>query len=379
MMIPRTLFSPEHDMFRDSVRRFFERDLAPHHEAWEDAGCVPRDIWRKAGEAGFLCTNMPVEYGGAGADRLFATILLEEQARLNLTGLGFGLHSDIVAPYINNYGTEAQKLRWLPKMATGEAIAAIGMTEPGGGSDLQAIRTTAVADGGDYVINGQKTFITNGQNADFVLLVTKTDLAARAKGISLFIVEADRAGFTKGRNLKKLGTKAQDTSELFFADVRVPAGNMIGAAGQGFAYMMQELAWERMHVGISAVATCEAALQWTIDYTKQRKAFGKAIAEFQNTRFKLAEAKTETMVGRVFVDRCLELVLANKLDAATAAAVKLWTSELQGRVIDECLQLHGGYGFMWEYPIARAYADARVQRIYAGTNEIMKELIARTL
>ena len=296
MMIPRTLFGPEHEMFRVSVRRFFERDLAPHHEAWEDAGCVPRSVWLKAGEAGFLCTNMPVEYGGAGADRLFATILLEEQARLNLTGLGFGLHSDIVAPYINNYGTESQKRRWLPQMATGAAIAAIGMTEPGGGSDLQAIRTTAVRDGDDYVINGQKTFITNGQNADFVLLVTKTDLAARAKGISLFIVEADRAGFTKGRNLKKLGTKAQDTSELFFADVRVPAGNMVGAAGQGFAYMMQELAWERMHVGVSAVATCEAALQWTIDYTKQRKAFGKAIAEFQNTRFKLAEAKTEIMV-----------------------------------------------------------------------------------
>lgn len=378
-MIERTLFSEEHDIFRDAVRRFFEAELAPHHEQWEDDGVVAREAWTKAGEYGFLCVAIPEEYGGAGADRLFSTILLEEQARLNLTGLGFSLHSDIVAPYIHHYGTEEQKLAWLPKMATGEAIAAIGMTEPGGGSDLQAIRTTAVRDGDEFVINGQKTFITNGQCADLILLACKTDATEGAKGISLVMVEGDREGFTRGRNLKKLGTKAQDTSELFFDDVRVPASNLVGEDGRGFYMMMQELAWERMHVGIAAISCCEAALDWTIDYVKERKAFGKTIMEFQNTRFELADMKAEVQVGRVFIDKCIELVVQNKLDSTTAAMVKLWCSELQGRVLDRCLQLHGGYGFMWEYPITRAFADARVQRIYAGTNEIMKELISRSL
>ena len=378
-MLERTLFSAEHEMFRESVRRFMERELAPHHEEWEEKGEVPRWAWKKAGEQGFLCVAIPEEWGGVGADRRYSIILMEEQARLNLTGLGFALHSDIVAPYIDHYGTREQKLAWLPKMASGDAIAAIAMTEPGGGSDLQAIRTTAIRDGDEYVISGQKTFITNGQTADLFLVACKTDRSEGARGISLVMVEADRAGFERGRRLKKLGTKAQDTSELFFNDVRVPVTNLIGEEGKGFGYMMQELAWERMHVGIQAVSCCEAAIQWTIDYTKQRRAFGKAIIDFQNSRFTLAEMKTEVQVGRVFLDRCLEAVLEGKLDTTTAAMVKLWTSEMQGKVLDACLQLHGGYGFMWEYPITRAYADARVQRIYAGTNEIMKELIGRTL
>lgn len=378
-MIQRTLFSEQHEMFRDSVRRFMERELAPHHDAWEEAGEVPRWAWKKAGEQGFLCVAIPEEWGGVGADRRYSVILMEEQYRLNLSGLGFALHSDIVAPYIDHYGTPEQKLRWLPKMASGDLIAAIGMTEPGGGSDLKAIRTTARREGDEYVISGQKTFITNGQSADLILLACKTDRSEGARGISLVMVEAERPGFERGRRLKKLGTKAQDTSELFFNDVRVPVGNLIGEEGRGFGYMMNELAWERMHVGIQAISVCEAALDWTLEYTKGRKAFGQAIIDFQNSRFKLAEVKTEVQVGRVFVDRCLELVLDGKLDAVDAAMVKLWTSEMQGRVLDECLQLHGGYGFMWEYPITRAYADARVQRIYAGTNEIMKEIIGRKL
>jgi len=378
-MIERTLFSEEHDMFRESVRRFMERELAPHHEAWEEAGEVPRWAWKKAGEQGFLCVAIPEEWGGVGADRRYSIILMEEQARLNLTGLGFALHSDIVAPYIHHYGTAEQKLAWLPKMTTGDAIAAIAMTEPGGGSDLQAIRTTAIRDGDDYIVSGQKTFITNGQTADLILVACKTDRSEGARGISLVMVEADRAGFERGRRLKKLGTKAQDTSELFFNEVRVPVANRIGEEGKGFAYMMQELAWERMHVGIQAVSCCEAALEWTIEYTRSRQAFGKPVIDFQNSRFVLAEMKTEVQVGRIFLDRCLELVLEGKLDTTTAAMVKLWTSEMQGKVLDACLQLHGGYGFMWEYPITRAFADARVQRIYAGTNEIMKELIGRTL
>lgn len=378
-MIERTLFSQDHELFRDSVRRFMERELAPHHEEWEEKGEVPRWAWKRAGELGFLCVAIPEEWGGVGADRHYSIILMEEQSRLNLTGLGFPLHSDIVAPYIHHYGTDEQKLRWLPKMATGDFIAGIAMTEPGGGSDLQAIRTTAIRDGDEYVITGQKTFITNGQTADLFLVACKTDRSEGAKGISLIVVEADRPGFQRGRRLKKLGTKAQDTSELFFNEVRVPASNLIGQEGKGFGYMMQELAWERMHVGIQAVSCCEAALDWTIEYTKNRKAFGKPVIEFQNSRFTLAEMKTEVQVGRIFLDRCLELVLENKLDTTTAAMVKLWTSEMQGKVLDACLQLHGGYGFMWEYPITRAFADARVQRIYAGTNEIMKELIGRTL
>ena len=378
-VMPRTLFSDEHQMFRDQVRRFAETEIAPHHDAWEKAGQVPRDVWRKAGELGMLCSSMPEEYGGGGVDRLYSVIVMEELARVGATGPGFGLHSEIVAPYINRYGSEDQKRDYLPKMARGEMIGAIAMTEPGTGSDLQSVRTTARKDGNELVVNGSKTFITNGQNADLVIVVAKTDPDKGAKGTSLVLVEAGADGFRKGRNLEKIGLKAQDTSELFFDDVRVPMTNLLGEENQGFIYLMQELAWERLQVAISAVSNAEAALDWTVAYTKDRKAFGKAIADFQNTRFKLAEIKTEVTVARTFVDRCLEMMQADQLDPATAAMAKYWCSDLQCKVIDECLQLHGGYGYMWEYPIARAWADARVQRIYAGTNEIMKEVIARTL
>jgi acyl-CoA dehydrogenase len=304
---------------------------------------------------------------------------MEEVSRIGATGIGFPLHSDIVAPYILHYGSEEQKKTWLPKMAKGEVITAIAMTEPGTGSDLQGVRTTAVADGNHLVVNGQKTFITNGQNADLVIVVCKTDPKQGAKGTSLVLVEAERKGFTKGRNLEKIGLKAQDTSELFFADVRVPRTNLLGEEGQGFRYLMQELPAERLQVAVLGLAAAEAALGWTLDYVKQRKAFGQQLIAFQNTQFKLAEIKTELTVARVFVDKCLELLLKNALDVPTAAMAKWWVSELQCKAIDEMLQLHGGYGYMWEYPIARAFADARVQKIYAGTNEIMKELIARTL
>ena len=378
-MLQRKIFNEDHELFRDQVRKFVEREITPHHAQWEKDGIVPRSAWLKAGEAGLLCATMPEEYGGAGVDRYYSTILMEEFARAGATGPGFSLHSDIVAPYIRTYGTEEQKRTWLPKMATGEVIGAIAMTEPGTGSDLQGVRTTAVRDGDELVINGQKTFITNGQNADLVILVTKTDPTAGAKGTTLVLVEANRPGFRKGRNLDKLGLKAQDTSELFFDDVRVPVSNILGGEGKGFYLLMQELAWERLQIAISAVAVCEVSLEQTVDYTRQRKAFGKTIADFQNTRFKLAELKAETQVARVFVDRCIELVVKGELDVTTAAMAKYWCSDLQGKVVDECLQLHGGYGFMWEYPIARAYADARVQRIYGGANEIMKELISRTL
>jgi len=378
-MIERSIFTPDHVLFRDQVRKFYEREIQPHHAQWEKDGIVPKSVWRKAGENGFLCTSMPEEYGGAGTDKLYAAILMEEQARMGLTGPGFGLHSEIIGPYILHYGTEEQKQTWLPKMATGEVIGAIAMTEPGAGSDLQGVRTTAVRDGDDYIINGSKTFITNGQNADLIIVVTKTSPKDGARGTSLFLVEGDRPGFKRGRNLEKLGMHAQDTSELFFEDVRVPASNMLGGEGQGFFLLMQELPWERLQIAISAVACCEAALEWTADYVKNRQAFGKTVSQFQNTKFKLAEIKTETQIARVFVDKCLELICKKELDVTTAAMAKYWCSDLQNKVLDECLQLHGGYGFMWEYPIARAYADARVQRIYGGTNEIMKELIGRTI
>lgn len=378
-MIPRTLFSPEHELFRDSVRRFLEEEAVPFHHQWEKDGHVDRALWNKAGEAGLLCSQIPEAYGGVGADFLYSTVVIEEIGRLGLTGIGFSLHSDIVAPYILHYGSEAQKEKYLPRLVSGELVTAIAMTEPGAGSDLQGVKTTAVLDGDHYVINGSKTFITNGFLADLVIVVAKTDPKAGAKGTSLFLVEADTPGFSKGKRLEKVGMKAQDTSELFFQDVRVPKENLLGQAGMGFAYLMQELPQERLTVGIGALASAEAALKWTLDYTRDRKAFGKAIAEFQNTRFKLAEMATEIQIGRVFVDRCLELHLQRKLDVPTAAMLKYWGTDLQCKVLDECVQLHGGYGFMWEFPVARAWADARVQRIYAGTNEIMKEIIARSL
>jgi alkylation response protein AidB-like acyl-CoA dehydrogenase len=378
-VIPRTLFSPEHETFRDSVRRFMEAEVVPNDERWQEQGYVDRDVWKKAGANGFLCSSMPEEYGGAAADKLYSIILIEEQARANNSSLGFGLHSEIVAPYLNNYGTAALKQKYLPRMAAGEMIGAIAMSEPGAGSDLQAVKTTAIRKGDNYVVNGSKTFITNGWNSDLVIVVAKTDPSKGAKGTSLVVVDTSMKGFSKGKRLKKMGLKGQDTSELFFDNVEVPAENLLGQEGNGFIYLMQELPWERMQIAIGAVAKAEAAIQWTIDYVRERKAFGRTVASFQTTRFKLAELATEAQVLRVFVDRCIELLLQKKLDTATASMAKMWGSDIEGKIIDECLQLHGGYGFMWEYPISRAYVDARVARIYGGTNEIMKEVISRSI
>ena len=378
-MIPRTLFTPEHEMFRESYRRFLQVEVAPHHARWEENGQVDRELWLKAGQAGFLCTGIPEAYGGAGGDFRYGAIVTEEMSRQVFNGPGFRLHSDIVAPYILHYGSEAQKTRWLPGMAAGRVIGAIAMTEPSAGSDLQAIRTTARREGGDYVINGAKTFISNGQLADIVVLACKTDPAAGAKGVSLILVEADRPGCRRGRNLAKIGMKAQDTSELFFDDMRVPVGNLLGEEGRGFRYLMAELPQERLLVAINAVAAAEAALGWTLEHTRDRKAFGRSLADLQTVKFKLAEMKTEIAIARVFLDRCIELHLENTLDVEAAAMAKYWLTELESRVLDQCLQLHGGYGYMLEFPIARAYVDGRVHRIYGGSNEVMLELIARHL
>jgi alkylation response protein AidB-like acyl-CoA dehydrogenase len=378
-MIPRTLFLPEHQTFRDSVRRFMQDEVAPHDERWQEQGYADREVWRKAGANGLLCPTMPPEYGGAGADKLYSVVLFEEQARANNSTLGFGLHSEIVAPYLLAYGCDALKEKYLPKMASGEMISAIAMSEPGAGSDLQGVKTTALKRNGFYLLNGSKTFITNGWNCDLVIVVAKTDPAKGAKGTSLLVVDTAMKGFTKGKRLKKMGLKGQDTAELFFDNVAVPAQNLLGQEGNGFVYLMQELPWERLQIAISAVAKAEAALEWTRSYVTERKAFGRPVASFQNTRFKLAELATEVQVARVFVDRCIELLLDKKLDTATASMAKYWVSDLECKVMDECVQLHGGYGYMWEFPIARAYVDSRVQRIYGGTNEIMKEVISRSL
>lgn len=380
-MIRSLPFTEEHDIFRTHVRRFLDRECVPHVDTWLKDGIVPKSAWLKAGEAGLLCMGQPEEYGGAGGNFLHTTILYEETADALIEGPGWGLHNDIVAPYIETFGSEDQKQRWLPRMATGELISAIAMTEPGTGSDLQGVKTTAVRDGNHYLINGQKTFITNGQNANLIIVVTKTNPEKGAKGTSLIVVETDEVeGFQRGRNLEKVGQHAQDTSELFFDDVRVPTGNLLGEEeGQGFIQLMEMLPQERLLVGVGAVAAAETALKLTAEYVKDRKAFGKPIAEFQNTRFKLAEVKTQVTVGRVLVDRCIELLLEGNLDVTTAAMVKLWTSEMEFKVMDECLQLFGGYGYMNEYPISRMWTAARVQRIYAGTSEIMKELIGRSI
>ena len=383
MPIPRILFDADHEAFRDTVRRFVDKEIAPHIERWEEQQFVDREVWTKAGENGFLCPTMPEQYGGMGVDKRFSVVLFEELARVNATGIGWSLHSEIVGPYILHYGNEHLKSTYLPKMASGEMIGAIAMTEPAAGSDLQGIKTTAVkgtdADGDHYILNGSKTFITNGWLCDLVIVVAKTNPAAGAKGTSLFVVDASLPGFTKGKPLKKAGMKAQDTSELFFDNVRVPASHLLGDENSGFIYLMQELPWERLQVAITAIASAEAAIAQTVAYCRERKAFGKDILQFQNTRFKLAEAKTETQIGRVFVDRCIEQMVEGTLDAPTASMAKYWCTDLQNKVLDECVQLHGGYGYMWEYQVTRAWADARVQRIYAGTNEIMKELISRSL
>jgi len=382
-MIDRTLFSAEHEAFRDSFRRFMDKEIAPFHAQWEEQGYVDRAVWNKAGENGFLCMTMPEEFGGAGADKLYSIVQMEELGRAGFTGIGYSLHSEIVAPYLAHYGTPEQKARYLPRLARGELIGAIAMSEPAAGSDLQGIKTTAtVQPDGSYLLKGSKTFITNGWHADLVIVVAKTNPAAGAKGTSLLLVERGMPGFSVGKRLNKLGLKAQDTSELFFDDVRVPAENLLGGAAlenRGFICLMEQLPWERLQIAIGAVAAAQAAIGWTLDYVKERKVFGQAVAAFQNTRYTLAELQTEVQVARVFVDKCTELLMHDQLDTATASMAKYWCSDLQCKVMDECVQLFGGYGYMWEYPITRAYADARVQRIYGGTNEIMKEVISRSM
>ena len=378
-MIPRNLYDSDHEMFRDSLRKFLEVEAMPHHEQWEKDGMVSDEIWLKAGEQGFLCPMIPEEYGGLATDFRYNCIVNEEIGRSGCTGLGWTLHNDITVPYIVRYGSEEQKKKYLPRFITGELITAIAMTEPGAGSDLQGTKTTAVLDGDHYILNGSKTFITNGQKAGLVIVVAKTDSSAGSKGISLFLVEADLPGFSKGKNLNKLGLKAQDTSELFFQDVRVPKENLLGEEGRGFIYLMQDLPQERLSIAVGAVANAKAILEATIDYTKERKAFGTTVASFQNTQFKLAELSAEIDCAEVYTDRCTELLLDDKLDTVTASKAKLLTTDLQCKVADECLQLFGGWGYMWEYPVCRAFADARVQRIYAGSNEIMKLIISRDL
>jgi alkylation response protein AidB-like acyl-CoA dehydrogenase len=382
-MIERTLFTPDHEAFRDSFRRFVEKEIAPHHAQWEEQGYVDRAVWSKAGENGFLCPTLPQEYGGSGADKLYSVVQMEELARGGFSGIGYGLHSEIVAPYILHYGTEEQKRNYLPRLARGEMVGAIAMSEPAAGSDLQGVKSTAIRqEDGSYLLNGSKTFITNGWHADLVIVVAKTNPQAGAKGTSLLLVERGMRGFETGKRLKKLGLKAQDTSELFFDNVPVPAGQLLGGPAfenKGFICLMEQLPWERLQIAVTAVAAAQAAIDWTLDYVKQRKVFGQPVASYQNTRYTLAELQTEVQVARVFVDKCLELVCRDQLDTATASMAKYWTTDLQCKVMDECVQLHGGYGYMWEYPITRAYADARVQRIYGGTNEIMKEVITRAM
>lgn len=376
---PRHLFNEDHDQFRATVRRFCEERIAPNHAAWEDAHCVPREIWQEAGAIGMLGAWLPEAYGGTDTDILFDIITCEELCRIGATGPGFPLHSLIVAPYIQDFGSETLKSRLLPGIISGEKIAAIAMTEPAAGSDLAAIRTTARRDGDGWRVNGQKTFITNGQNADVVVTACVTDPSKGAKGISLLVLERGMDGFTRGRNLRKIGQHAQDTAELFFDDVFVPDDNMLGEPGRGFAYMMHELAQERMLVSVQCQARAEAVYEQTVQYTSERQAFGKRVLDFQNTRFTLAQLRAELMAGRAFCDSLIGLKLEDRLDAVQASAGKLWHSELLGRVTDACLQLHGGYGYMAEYPVAQAFVDARIERIYAGTSEIMKEIIGRDI
>src|SRR5579872_3729618 len=368
-------------LLEEQARRFIAQEFVPHLDRWHEAGIYDRDVWTKAGEAGLLCATMPEQYGGAGGSFAHEAVIDREFSLCGFDTFGAPLHSGIVAPYILHYGTEEQKKRWLPKLATGEMVGAIAMTEPGTGSDLQGVRTSAKKSGNGYVLNGSKTFITNGQHANLIVVVAKTNATAGAKGVSLLVVETDDApGFRRGRKLKKLGMESADTSELFFDDVKLPAESLLGTEeGQGFYQLMKELPQERLIVAVHAAAMMERAVALTVDYAKQRKAFGKAIIEFQNTQFELADCKTEATIAKVFVDHCIERHLKGELDTVTASMAKYRLTDTQGKVIDRCLQLFGGYGYMDEYPISRMYRDARVLRIYAGTNEIMKLLIARSL
>ena len=381
-LIQRTVYREDHEQFRDAVRHFFDKEIVPHLAEWDRNGIVPKEVWRKAGREGLLNTMLPEPYG-SGGDFGHAAVLIEEVGRTNASALGFPLHSDIVAPYINTYGSTAQKDRWLPKMAAGELIGAIAMTEPGAGSDLKSVRTTAKlvksSEGDHYVINGAKTFITNGINCEIVIVVCKTAPELGAKGVSLIVVEEGTPGFSKGRKLEKIGLMGQDTSELFFDNVKVSVGNLLGEENMGFRYLMQELAQERLVVAVRAASSIESFLQKTIDYTRERKAFGQTVFDFQNTRFKLAEAKAQATMLRTFVDECMKLHMQRALSPERAAMVKLNATALQNRLLDEFLQLHGGYGYMTEYQVGRAWTDARIGRIYGGSDEIMKEIIARTL
>jgi alkylation response protein AidB-like acyl-CoA dehydrogenase len=380
VMYERTLFEPEHELFRESYRAFLQRFVAPHHEQWEKDKIVDRGVWLEAGKQGFLGMAVPEEYGGGGnPDFRYNTIITEETTAGRFSGIGFGLHNDIVAPYLLRLATEEQKQRWLPKFCTGELITAIAMTEPGTGSDLQGVKTRAVKDGDDWVLNGSKTFITNGINSDLVIVVAQTSPDKGALGFSLLVVERGMEGFERGRKLDKIGLDAQDTAELSFTDVRVPSANMLGEEGQGFVYLMQNLPQERLSIAVMAAAAMEAVIELTLQYTKERKAFGKPIGSFQNSRFVLAELATEATAVRIMVDEFIRLHLDEKLTAEQAAMAKWYSTEAQVRLTDRCLQLHGGYGYMREYPIARAYLDARVQTIYGGTTEIMKEIIGRSL
>jgi alkylation response protein AidB-like acyl-CoA dehydrogenase len=366
-------------MWRESVRRFVEKEIVPFHAQWEHDGIVPRELWHKAGEAGMLCCTVDEKYGGLGLDYLFDVVVYEELWRVGASGPGFLIHSDLVATYIQSFGTEEQKLHWLPKMVRGEAIGSLGMTEPHAGSDLKAIKTRAVRDGNEFVVNGQKVFISNGQLCDVLVLATKTDSAAGAKGVTLFLVESDREGFNRGKNLEKLGMKAQDTSELFFDNVRIPPSNMLGEEGRGFAQMMTKLPQERLAQAVRSATVTETVIEWTADYTAERMAFGQSIAEFQNTQFVLADLKARAVMARVFTDKCIELFMKGELDSVDAAMAKMVTSELHCETVDKCLQLFGGWGYMWDYPIARAYADARIVKIAGGSIEIMKTIIGRDM
>jgi acyl-CoA dehydrogenase len=377
---PSPWLTEELVMLRDAASRFFSERWQPRAAGWRKAGMMERESWREAGAQGLLCAGMPEAYGGGGGSFAHEAVIIEAAAYAGLSGFGGGLHSAIVAPYIHRYGNEEQQQRWLPKMATGELVGAIAMTEPGTGSDLQAVRTTALRDGDHYIVNGAKTFITNGQNADLIIVVCKTDRSLGAKGTSLLVVETEQApGFRRGRLLDKVGLKSQDTSELFFDDVRVPATNRLGTEGAGFVQLMEQLPQERLIIALQGIAAMQRALAETLAYVKQRHAFGQPIWNFQNTRFKLADVQAAVLATRALVDACMVEHLKGELDAARAALAKAWVTERQCEVMDECLQLFGGYGYMMEYPIAELYVDARVQRIYGGTNEIMKELASRSM